>query len=40
MIGVGKMDLKVVSFNIRCADEPDGYSILERRQRLYEIKKI
>lgn len=31
------MDLKVVSFNIRCCDDPDGNSIAERAVRLSEV---
>lgn len=30
------MNLKVISFNIRCTDDPDGHSIIERAPRLYE----
>ena len=31
------MNLKVVSFNIRCSDDPNGHSIIERAPRLKEI---
>lgn len=31
------MELKVISFNIRCCDDKDGYSIAERGPRLGEI---
>lgn len=31
------MDLKVISFNIRCCDDPDGYSIAERAPRLEKV---
>lgn len=31
------MDLKVISFNIRCCDDPDGHSIAERAPRLYKV---
>jgi len=31
------MELKVISFNIRCCDDPDGYSIEERAPRLNQI---
>ena len=32
-----KMKLSIVSFNIRCCDDPDGHSIDERALRLKEI---
>lgn len=31
------MELKIVSFNIRCANDPDGHSILERAPRLHTV---
>lgn len=31
------MQLKVISFNIRCADDPDGHSIAERAPRLKAV---
>lgn len=31
------MEVKVVSFNIRCANDPDGHSIAERAPRLLNI---
>ncbi len=31
------MELKVVTFNIRCADDPDGHSISERAPRLKAV---
>lgn len=31
------MELKVVTFNIRCADDPDGHSIPERAPRLKAV---
>ena len=31
------MELKVVSFNIRCCDDKDGHSIAERAPRLKSI---
>lgn len=31
------MKLKVISFNIRCCDDPNGYSISERAPRLSQI---
>ena len=33
------MDLKVISFNIRCADDRDGHSIAERAPRLWKVTK-
>ena len=33
------MELKVISFNIRCCDDKDGNTIAERAPRLYEITK-
>ena len=33
------MDLRVVSFNIRSMDDPNGYSIPERAPRLYKVIK-
>ena len=31
------MELSIVSFNIRCCDDPDGYSIAERAPRLSQV---
>lgn len=31
------MDINVISFNIRCANDPNGHSIAERAPRLYQI---
>ncbi len=31
------MELKIISFNIRCCSDPNGYSIAERAPRLYKI---
>ena len=31
------MQLSIVSFNIRCCDDPDGYSIAERAPRLSQV---
>ena len=31
------MELKIISFNIRCANDPDGHSILERAPRLAKV---
>lgn len=31
------MELKIISFNIRCTDDPDGHSIKERAPRLAEV---
>lgn len=31
------MELKVISFNIRCANDPDGHSIAERAPRLHKV---
>ena len=31
------MELKIISFNIRCCDDKDGNSIAERAPRLAEI---
>ena len=31
------MELKVISFNIRCANDPDGHSIAERGPRLHKV---
>ena len=31
------MELKVISFNIRCANDPNGHSILERAPRLAKV---
>ena len=33
------MILKVISFNIRCCDDPDGYSVAERAPRLAIVTK-
>ncbi len=33
------MDLDIVSFNIRCCDDPDGYSIAQRAPRLEKVIK-
>jgi endonuclease/exonuclease/phosphatase family metal-dependent hydrolase len=33
------MDLKVISFNIRCTNDPDGHSIKERAPRVLSILK-
>ena len=35
--GMGFMQLKVVSFNIRCADDANGHSIPERAPRLNQV---
>lgn len=31
------MLINVISFNIRCCDDPDGYSVVERAPRLSKI---
>lgn len=31
------MKLKVISFNIRCCDDPDGHSVAQRAPRLLEV---
>ena len=33
------MQLKLLSFNIRCTNDPDGHSIPERAPRVAEILK-
>ena len=33
------MELKLISFNIRCCDDKDGNSIKERAPRLAEVTK-
>ena len=33
------MELKVISFNIRCADDPNGHSVAERAPRLFAVTK-
>ena len=33
------MELKIISFNIRCKDDQNGHSIAERAPRLYEVTK-
>lgn len=33
------MELKIISFNIRCCDDPNGNSIAERAPRLHEVTK-
>ncbi len=34
------MKLKVISFNIRCCDDKDGNSIIERAPRLYSVMSL
>ena len=33
------MELKIISFNIRCCDDKDGNTIAERAPRLAEVTK-
>ena len=37
---VKNMELKIISFNIRCCDDADGHSIPERAPRLKKVTSM